>query len=212
MAILVTGGAGFIGTHTCIELINAGYEPIVVDNYYNASPKALERVEEIVGKKVKFYECDVRDKKKLDSVFKENKIDAVIHFAGLKAVGESCHKPLEYYDNNIGGTLALCEVMRDNGCKKIVFSSSATVYGMNNVSPLTEDMKTGGTTNPYGTTKYMSPLIIYTKYDGLKSVMKDLFRDSILRVSVRRSSRRQPFCLHRQGSYRHRNRCRMRLS
>ena len=143
MAILVTGGAGFIGTHTCIELINAGYEPIVVDNYYNASPKALERVEEIVGKKVKFYECDVRDKKKLDSVFKENKIDAVIHFAGLKAVGESCHKPLEYYDNNIGGTLALCEVMRDNGCKKIVFSSSATVYGMNNVSPLTEDMKTG---------------------------------------------------------------------
>lgn len=118
MAILVTGGAGFIGTHTCIELINAGYEPIVVDNYYNASPKALERVEEIVGKKVKFYECDVRDKKKLDSVFKENKIDAVIHFAGLKAVGESCHKPLEYYDNNIGGTLALCEVMRDNGCKK----------------------------------------------------------------------------------------------
>ena len=97
MAILVTGGAGFIGTHTCIELINAGYEPIVVDNYYNASPKALERVEEIVGKKVKFYECDVRDKKKLDSVFKENKIDAVIHFAGLKAVGESCHKPLVIY-------------------------------------------------------------------------------------------------------------------
>ena len=164
MAILVTGGAGFIGTHTCIELINAGYEPIVVDNYYNASPKALERVEEIVGKKVKFYECDVRDKKKLDSVFKENKIDAVIHFAGLKAVGESCHKPLEYYDNNIGGTLALCEVMRDNGCKKIVFSSSATVYGMNNVSPLTEDMKTGGTTNPYGTTKYMIEIILEDLY------------------------------------------------
>ena len=164
MAILVTGGAGFIGTHTCIELINAGYEPIVVDNYYNASPKALERVEKIVGKKVKFYECDVRDKKKLDSVFKENKIDAVIHFAGLKAVGESCHKPLEYYDNNIGGTLALCEVMRDNGCKKIVFSSSATVYGMNNVSPLTEDMKTGGTTNPYGTTKYMIEIILEDLY------------------------------------------------
>ena len=164
MAILVTGGAGFIGTHTCIELINAGYEPIVVDNYYNASPKALERVEEIVGKKVKFYECDVRDKKKLDSVFKENKIDAVIHFAGLKAVGESCHKPLEYYDNNIGGTLALCEVMRDNGCKKIVFSSSATGYGMNNVSPLTEDMKTGGTTNPYGTTKYMIEIILEDLY------------------------------------------------
>ena len=164
MAILVTGGAGFIGTHTCIELINAGYEPIVVDNYYNASPKALERVEEIVGKKVKFYECDVRDKKKLDSVFKENKIDAVIHFAGLKAVGESCHKPLEYYDNNIGGTIALCEVMRDNGCKKIVFSSSATVYGMNNVSPLTENMKTGGTTNPYGTTKYMIEIILEDLY------------------------------------------------
>lgn len=102
--------------------------------------------------------------KKLDSVFKENKIDAVIHFAGLKAVGESCHKPLEYYDNNIGGTLALCEVMRDNGCKKIVFSSSATVYGMNNVSPLTEDMKTGGTTNPYGTTKYMIEIILEDLY------------------------------------------------
>ncbi|MCI5796394.1 MAG: UDP-glucose 4-epimerase GalE [Ruminococcus sp.] len=164
MAILVTGGAGFIGTHTCIELVNAGYDVVVVDNYYNASPKALERVEEIIGKKVKFYECDVRDKKKLDTVFKENKIDAVIHFAGLKAVGESCHKPLEYYDNNIGGTLALCEVMRDNGCKKIVFSSSATVYGMNNVSPLTEDMKTGGTTNPYGTTKYMIEIILEDLY------------------------------------------------
>ena len=160
MAILVTGGAGFIGTHTCIELINAGYEPIVVDNYYNASPKALERVEEIVGKKVKFYECDVRDKKKLDSVFKENKIDAVIHFAGLKAVGESCHKPLEYYDNNIGGTLALCEVMRDNGCKKIVFSSSATVYGDPASVPITEDFPVGATTNPYGTTKAFTERIL----------------------------------------------------
>ena len=172
MAILVTGGAGFIGTHTCIELINAGYEPIVVDNYYNASPKALERVEEIVGKKVKFYECDVRDKKKLDSVFKENKIDAVIHFAGLKAVGESCHKPLEYYDNNIGGTLALCEVMRDNGCKKIVFSSSATVYGMNNVSPLTEDMKNRQeTTLPAGTERMVSIQIQFRQHCSLQGFL-----------------------------------------
>ena len=164
MAILVTGGAGFIGSHTCVELLNAGYEIVVVDNYYNANPKSLERVKELTGKDFKSYECDIRDSEGMDKIFKENKIDAVIHFAGLKAVGESCQKPIEYYDNNIGGTLKLCDVMRNKGCKNIVFSSSATVYGMKNVSPLKETMKTGGTTNPYGTTKYMIEIILEDIY------------------------------------------------
>ena len=164
MAILVTGGAGFIGSHTCVELLNAGYEIVVVDNYYNANPKSLERVKELTGKDFKSYECDIRDSEGMDKIFKKNKIDAVIHFAGLKAVGESCQKPIEYYDNNIGSTLKLCDVMRNNGCKNIVFSSSATVYGMKNVSPLKETMKTGGTTNPYGTTKYMIEIILEDIY------------------------------------------------
>lgn len=160
MNILVTGGAGYIGSHTCVELLNAGYDIVVVDNYYNSNPKSLDRVKELTGKEFKSYECDIRDTDGMDKIFKENKIDAVIHFAGLKAVGESCQKPIEYYDNNIGGTLKLCDVMRNNGCKNIVFSSSATVYGMNNISPLKETMKTGGTTNPYGTTKYMIEIIL----------------------------------------------------
>lgn len=160
MSILVTGGAGYIGSHTCIELMKAGYDIVVVDNFYNSKREALKRVAELSGKQFAFYECDIRDKKGLDHVFKQEKIDAVIHFAGLKAVGESCVKPLEYYDNNIGGTLTLCEVMKENGCKKIVFSSSATVYGMNNISPLKETMPTGGTTNPYGTTKFMIEIIL----------------------------------------------------
>ncbi len=160
MAILVTGGTGFIGSHTSVELVKAGYDIVLVDNYYNSSPKSLERIEELTGQPIKFYECDIRDKEGMSRIFEENKIEAVIHFAGLKAVGESCQKPMEYYDNNIGGTLALCEVMRKYNCKNIVFSSSATVYGMNNVSPLKEDMKTGGTTNPYGTTKYMIEIIL----------------------------------------------------
>ncbi|MEG0545688.1 MAG: UDP-glucose 4-epimerase GalE [Oscillospiraceae bacterium] len=164
MAILVTGGAGFIGSHTTVELLVAGYEIVIVDNFYNSSPESLKRIKELSGKDFKFYECDIRDKEGMQKPFKENKIDAVIHFAGLKSVGESCRKPLEYYDNNIGGTLVLCEVMRENGCKKIVFSSSATVYGMNNVSPLNETMKTGGTTNPYGTTKYMIEIILEDLY------------------------------------------------
>lgn len=160
MSILVTGGAGYIGSHTCIELIKAGYDVVVVDNLYNSKREALKRTAELSGKQVPFYECDIRDKAGLSKVFREEKIDAVIHFAGLKAVGESCQKPLEYYDNNIGGTLTLCEVMKEFGCKKLVFSSSATVYGMNNVSPLKETMPTGGTTNPYGTTKYMIEIIL----------------------------------------------------
>ncbi len=160
MSILVTGGAGYIGSHTCIELIKAGYDVVVVDNFYNSKREALKRTADLSGKPVTFYECDIRDEKGLDKIFKAEKIDAVIHFAGLKAVGESCQKPLEYYDNNIAGTLVLCDVMKKNGCKKIVFSSSATVYGMNNVSPLKESMPTGGTTNPYGTTKFMIEIIL----------------------------------------------------
>ena len=160
MKILVTGGAGFIGSHTCVELLNAGYEIVIVDNLYNSSEKSLDRVKELTGKDFAFYPYDIRDKENMRKVFEEHKIDACIHFAGLKAVGESCREPLMYYDNNIGGTLALCEVMAEYNCKKIVFSSSATVYGMNNISPLKEDMKTGGTTNPYGTTKYMIEIIL----------------------------------------------------
>ena len=159
MSILVTGGAGFIGSHTCIELLKAGYDVVVVDNFYNSKREALRRTAELAKKEFAFYECDIRDEEGLDKIFKNEKIDAVIHFAGLKSVPESCKKPLEYYDNNIGGTLTLCRVMKKNGCQRIVFSSSATVYGMNNPSPLKETMPTGGTTNPYGTTKYMLSLI-----------------------------------------------------
>ena len=164
MSILVTGGAGYIGSHTCVELLNAGYNIVVADNFYNSCPESLKRIKELTGKDFRFYECDIRDREALDRIFEENEIEAVIHFAGLKAVGESVSKPLEYYDNNIGSTLVLCEAMRAAGCKKIVFSSSATVYGMNNPSPLSEDMQIGGTTNPYGTTKYMIELILQDLY------------------------------------------------
>lgn len=153
MAILITGGAGYIGSHTAVELLNAGKEIVILDNFYNSCKEVLSRIKELSGKNFKFYEADIRDRKALDTVFSENKINAVIHFAGLKAVGESCRIPLLYYENNIGGTVTLCEAMAENGCKTIVFSSSATVYGEHNVSPLKETMKTGGTTNPYGTTK-----------------------------------------------------------
>ena len=129
MAILVTGGAGFIGSHTCVELLNAGYDVVVVDNLYNASEKALERVKKITGKDLKFYKADIRDREALNEIFENEEIESVIHFAGLKAVGESVQKPLEYYENNIGGTITLCDVMRNHGIKNIIFSSSATVYG-----------------------------------------------------------------------------------
>ena len=152
MAILTTGGAGYIGSHTCIELINAGYDVVVVDNLDNSSEKALERVETIVGKKIKFYKEDVRNKEAMRKIFTENDIEAVIHFAGLKAVGESVAKPIEYYDNNLISTLVLLEVMREFGCKRLVFSSSATVYGVAKEMPLTEDMPLGAI-NPYGRTK-----------------------------------------------------------
>ena len=164
MAILVTGGAGYIGSHTCVELLNAGKDVVIVDNFYNCKKSSLDRIRALVKKDFKFYECDIRDKKGLDEIFKKEQIDSVIHFAGLKAVGESVHKPLEYFDNNVNGTLVLLDVMRNNGCKKIVFSSSATVYGMNNISPLTEDMEVGGVTNPYGRTKYMIECILKDLY------------------------------------------------
>lgn len=154
MAILVTGGAGYIGSHTCVELLEAGYEVVVVDNLCNSSEKSLERVEEITGKKVKFYQCDILDRKELTEIFEKESIDSVIHFAGLKAVGESVAKPLEYYWNNVAGTLVLCDVMREHGCKNLVFSSSATVYGDPHTVPITEDFPLS-VTNPYGRTKLM---------------------------------------------------------
>ena len=149
MAILVTGGAGYIGSHTCVELLNEGYEVVVVDNLCNSSEKSLERVEQITGKKVTFYKADLLDKAALSKVFDKESIDSVIHFAGLKAVGESVSKPLEYYHNNITGTLVLCDVMREHGCKNIVFSSSATVYGDPAFIPITEECPKGQCTNPY---------------------------------------------------------------
>ncbi len=156
MKILVTGAAGYIGSHTCVELLNNGYEVISMDNYSNSSPKSLERVEKLTSKSIKKYECDLRDTKGMENIFKENKIDAVIHFAGLKAVGESCKLPFMYYENNISGTVNLCQVMAKMGCKKLVFSSSATVYGGENEAPYVENFKTGdGITNPYGRTKFM---------------------------------------------------------
>lgn len=155
MNILVTGGAGYIGSHTVIELINAGHSVVVVDNLVNASRVALQRVEQIVGCTVPFYETDIRDRKGMEHVFAENSFDCVIHFAGLKAVGESVQKPLEYYDNNITGTLVLLDVMRSAGCKNIIFSSSATVYGNPAVVPITESCPKGSCTNPYGHTKSM---------------------------------------------------------
>lgn len=155
MAILVTGGAGFIGSHTCVELLEAGYEVVVVDNLYNASRKSMDRIEQITGKKPTFYEADILDREALNKIFEKEQIDSVIHFAGLKAVGESVAKPIEYYYNNIAGTLVLCDVMRKHNVKNIVFSSSATVYGDPAFIPITEECPKGKITNPYGQTKGM---------------------------------------------------------
>ena len=152
MQILLTGGAGYIGSHTCVELLNSGYDVVIADNLYNSNEEVLKRIKEITGKEPKFYNADIRDREAMRTVFKENNIDAVIHFAGLKAVGESVKIPLTYYENNISGTVVLCEVMNEYGCKKIVFSSSATVYGVAEKMPLTEDMPLGAI-NPYGRTK-----------------------------------------------------------
>ena len=159
MAVLLTGGAGFIGSHTYVELVKAGYEAIIVDNLYNSCAEVIGRLENITGKPVRFYEADVCDAQALDRVFCENRIDCVIHFAGYKAVGESVAKPLDYYRNNLDSVLTVCETMRKHGVTRIVFSSSATVYGTIDTMPLTEDMPTG-CTNPYGWTKYMVEQIL----------------------------------------------------
>ena len=160
MSILVTGGAGYIGSHTCVELLNQGYDVVVVDNLANSSKKSLERVEEITGKKLTFYEADLLDRNAMEKIFEKEDIDSVIHFAGLKAVGESVAKPIEYYYNNITGTLILCDVMRNHGVKNIVFSSSATVYGDPAFVPITEECPKGKITNPYGQTNSMLEQIL----------------------------------------------------
>lgn len=160
MKILVTGGAGYIGSHTCVELLNAGHEVIVLDNLSNASEKSLDRVREITGKDLIFHKGDIRNRECLEKLFSNDNIDAVIHFAGLKAVGESVEKPWEYYDNNITGTLTLVDVMRKHGCKNMIFSSSSTVYGTPEQVPVTEQTPKGACTNPYGWTKSMLEQIL----------------------------------------------------
>lgn len=164
MAILVTGGAGYIGSHTVVELLNAGKEVVILDNFSNSKPEVLERIKEITHKDFKFYEMDYLEREKLEKVFEENKIESVLNFAGYKAVGESVKKPIEYYINNISGALVLLDTMRKYNVKKFVFSSSATVYGNPEIVPITEQSKTGGTTNPYGTTKLF-----------IEQILKDIY-------------------------------------
>ena len=160
MKILVTGGAGYIGSHTCVELLENGYDVVIVDNLDNSSEKAVERIGEITGRKPVFYNADIRDAKAMNDIFGSEKPGCVIHFAGLKAVGESVQKPLEYYENNIGGTMVMLDAMRKNGCKNIIFSSSATVYGDPAFVPITEECPKGNPTNPYGRTKSMLEQIL----------------------------------------------------
>ena len=160
MTILVTGGMGYIGSHTCVELLNLGMDVVIVDNLVNSSPESMKRVQAITGKTPVFYDLDVRDEEKLSRVFEEHPIDCVIHFAGLKAVGESVEKPMLYYDNNLNSTITLCRVMEKYGVKRLIFSSSATVYSGDNEMPLTESSKTGNCTNPYGWTKYFGEQIL----------------------------------------------------
>ena len=176
--ILITGGAGYIATHTLVELKKANFDFVVYDNFSNSSKEALKRVKKITGAKVKFVKGDIRDKKALRKVFKTYSIDSVIHFAGLKAVGESVAKPLKYYDNNVVGTIRLLEVMQEFDCKKIVFSSSATVYGNPETCPIDESFPVGGTTNPYGTSKYMIERILedlYISDNSFKAVILRYF-------------------------------------
>ena len=182
MKILVTGGAGYIGSHTLTELLQAGHEAVCLDNLSNSSPRALERVEAVTGKKVPFYQADVRDRAALERVFRAHRFGCVIHFAGLKAVGESVAKPWEYYENNIGGTLTLTDVMRRSGCKRIIFSSSATVYGDPAEIPITEDCPKGRCTNPYGWTKWMQEEILRDLHTAdVKNGDPDPWRVVILR-------------------------------
>ena len=165
MAILLPGGAGFIGSHTAVELLNTGREIIIIDNFSNSKPQVLEAIKKITGKDFKFYEIDYMDREKLEKVFEENEIEAVMNFAGYKAVGESVQKPIEYYTNNISGALVVLDTMRKYNCKKFIFSSSATVYGDPEIIPITEECKTGGTTNPYGTTKLF-----------IEQILKDIYK------------------------------------
>lgn len=166
MAVLLPGGIGYIGSHTAVELLNAGKEVIIIDNFSNSKPEMIEKIEKIAGKKIKFYEADYLDKEKVERVFQENEIEAVINFAGYKAVGESVKEPLKYYHNNITGCLILLEMMKKYGVKKFIFSSSATVYGEPEIVPITEKFKTGGTTNPYGTTKLFIEQILKDVYNA----------------------------------------------
>lgn len=165
MAILLPGGAGFIGSHTAVELLNAGKEIIILDNFSNSKPEAIKAIKEITGKDFKFYEIDYTNREQLESVFESNNIETVMNFAGYKAVGESVQKPIEYYTNNISGALVLLDTMRKYGCKKFIFSSSATVYGAPQKMPITEEFETGGTTNPYGTTKLF-----------IEQILKDIYK------------------------------------
>ncbi|MBQ2835681.1 MAG: UDP-glucose 4-epimerase GalE [Clostridia bacterium] len=164
MSILVTGGAGYIGSHTVVELLNAGREVVIIDNFSNSKPEVLERIKQITGKDFKFYEIDYLNRKELEKVFEENEIEAVMNFAGYKAVGESVQNPLKYYNNNVSGAIGLLETMNKYNVKKFIFSSSATVYGEPEKIPITEDCKTGGTTNPYGTTKLFIEQILQDLY------------------------------------------------
>ena len=166
MAILLPGGAGYIGSHTAVELLNSGKDIVIIDNFSNSKPEVLDSIRKITGKDFKFYQIDYLDKEKLEKVFEENKIDAVLNFAGFKAVGESVQKPLEYYHNNISGCLVLLETMRKYGVKKFIFSSSATVYGDPEIIPITEECKIGGTTNPYGSTKLFIEQILKDLYNS----------------------------------------------
>lgn len=166
MAVLLPGGLGYIGSHTAVELLNEGKEVIILDNFSNSKPDVIEKIEKITGKKIKFYEADYLDREKVEKVFEENEIEAVINFAGYKAVGESVKEPLKYYHNNITGCLVLLETMKKYDVKKFIFSSSATVYGDPEVVPITEEAKTGGTTNPYGTTKLFIEQILKDAYNA----------------------------------------------
>lgn len=165
MAVLVTGGAGFIGSHTVVELLNAGKEVVIIDDFSNSKPKVLDSIKKITGKDFKFYEINYLDKEKLEKVFEENQIDSLMNFAGFKAVGESVQKPIEYYTNNVSGALVLLNTMKKYNVKKFIFSSSATVYGKPEIIPITEECKTGGTTNPYGTSKLF-----------IEHILKDIYK------------------------------------
>lgn len=188
MALLVTGGAGYIGSHILVELANANRDFIIYDNFSNSSKESLKRVEKIIGKDITFINGDIRDTKKLKEVFSSHDIDSVIHLAGLKAVGESVQKPLEYYDNNVTGTLRLLEVMKEFNCKKIVFSSSAAVYGDSSITPILENFPVGGTTNPYGTSKYM-----------IERILEDLYTsDNTFKIAILRYF--NPVGAHKSGT------------